>query len=450
MGAKAASLFLVLNLVAAVNGAEPPEAPAVDVGAARVDITPSYPVRLSGYFARKTESSKVAERIWAKAIAIGSDSQGPVVLVSVDNLGVGEAIVEDVAGRLKARVGLPRERFTVASSHTHSAPCLTGVAPNIFGQALPRNEQAAIDRYSRELADRIEAVCLRALKGRTPSRLAWAQGRVEFATNRRTKGGPVYPSLPVLKVTDLAGSPRAVVVNYACHCTTLDPSENAVSGDWAGFAQAAIEADHPGAVALTLIGCGADANPNRRLAKGAAEAHGRAIADVVKRLLAGGPWVSLPGPPETALERFTLAFDTLPDRGALETSRQAGGAAGYHASVLLAKLDRGESLPSRLDYSAQAWRFGDRLAMVFLPGEVVVDYVLRLKKEFDPARLWVTAYSNDLPCYIPSERVLREGGYEGGGAMIYYARPAPLKPGLEQVIVDAVRRVVTDRFSPAK
>ena len=36
------------------------------------------------------------------------------------------------------------------------------------------------------------------------------------------------------------------------------------------------------------------------------------------------------------------------------------------------------------------------------------------------ARLWITAYANDDPCYIPSERILREGGYEGGGAIVYY------------------------------
>ena len=84
--------------------------------------------------------------------------------------------------------------------------------------------------------------------------------------------------------------------------------------------------------------------------------------------------------------------------------------------------------------------------MVFLPGEVVVDYVLRLKKEFDASRLWVSAYSNDLPCYIPSERILKEGGYEGGGAMVYYARPTRLKTGLEQQIIDAVREVVPKGF----
>ena len=444
------SIILLSCLILGSTRASGDEKAVVAVGVAQVDITPRYPVRLSGYLSRKTESNKVAQRIWAKALAIGSDQHGPVVLASVDNLGVGESIVEDVANRLKTKRNLPRSSFTVASSHTHSAPCLTGVAPNIFGMKLPDNEQAAIDRYTKELADSLEKVCLDALDARKPSRISWAQTEVDFAANRRTKGGPVDHSLPILKVEDASsGSIRAILVNYACHCTTLDPNDNAISGDWAGFAQSAIEADHPGAIALTVIGCGADANPTKRLEKGAAQAHGSALADALKKRVSG-KWISLDGPPETALEKFTLPFDMLPDRAALEKQVKAGGPAGYSASVQLAKLNRGEPLQSDLNYSVQAWRFGDKLAIVFLPGEVVVDYVLRLKKELDPSRLWVTAYSNDLPCYIPSERILREGGYEGGGAMVYYARPTRLKPGIEQTIIDAVHRVVTPRFMPVE
>src|SRR4051812_40344213 len=96
------------------------------VGIARVDITPDYPIRLTGYAVRKTESAGVAQRIWAKALAIGSDEEGPTLLVTVDNLGVPDTVVEEVAGRLKRQAGIPRERFVVASSHTHSAPSVVG------------------------------------------------------------------------------------------------------------------------------------------------------------------------------------------------------------------------------------------------------------------------------------------------------------------------------------
>src|SRR4029078_11552942 len=131
-----------------------------------------------------------------------------------------------------------------------------------------------------------------------------------------------------------------------------------------------------------------------------------------------------------------------PTREEWEQKAQQTNYIGYHARVNLAKLDRGAQSATKLLYVVQAGAFGDDLAMVFLPGEVVVDYSLRLKKEFDSARLWVTAYANDVPCYIPSERILKEGGYEGGGAMIYYDKPTRLARGVENLIVNSVHDIV--------
>jgi hypothetical protein len=70
------------------------------------------------------------------------------------------------------------------------------------------------------------------------------------------------------------------------------------------------------------------------------------------------------------------------------------------------------------------------------------DYGLRLKKEFSDKRLWVAGYSNDVMGYIPSLRVLREGGYEGGDAMIYYGQPGPWAPSVEETIVTKVHQLV--------
>jgi len=46
---------------------------------------------------------------------------------------------------------------------------------------------------------------------------------------------------------------------------------------------------------------------------------------------------------------------------------------------------------------------------------VVVDYSLRLKRELAGPAVWVAGYSNEVMAYIPSLRVLREGGYGGNG-----------------------------------
>jgi putative membrane-bound dehydrogenase-like protein len=415
------------------------------VGVAAIDITPTYPVRLSGFGFRRTESEGVTQPIWAKALAIGDDD--PAVLIAVDNLAIPASMVDEVAARLK-KAGVQRDRLAVTATHTHTAPMLTNVCPTLFGVPIPPEHQKHIDQYTKELTDNLEKVALAALKDRAPATLSWAVGTVGFAINRRTKGGPVDHDLPMLVVKDAKGKIRAIYVSYACHCVTL--SNNKISGDWAGYAQDILQRNHPGAVVLCSVGCGADSNPSSGVTGDKvdiAERQGADIAREVDRLLKG---ILRPvtGNLATRVSRFDLAFGTLPTRAQWEEKAKRKDAVGHHARVQLAKLDRGEKLQEKLPYSVQTWAFGDSLAMVFLPGEVVVDYSLRLKRELDPARLWVNAYANDEPCYIPSERVLKEGGYEGGDAMVYYDRPTRLKAGLEEQIVGAVHAQLEKAFKP--
>ena len=72
-----------------------------------------------------------------------------------------------------------------------------------------------------------------------------------------------------------------------------------------------------------------------------------------------------------------------------------------------------------------------------------MDYALRLKRERRGPKTWVAAYSNDVMAYIPSLRVLKEGGYEGGGSNLYYGLPALWHETIEEVIVKAVHETMT-------
>lgn len=438
----------------AVLGAEPGR---YQVGVAQVDITPDYPVRLTGYVRRQVESEGVAQRIKAKALAIDDGRSGPAVLLTVDNCAVPAAIADEVAARLKVKAGLPRERLVVASTHTHTAPALTGVLPFIFNAPVLPEHQARIDRYTRELTDHLEHVALAALADRRAGRLAWGVGRVGFANNRRVvkdgkwvafginPGKPVDHSLPMLRVTDADGNLRAVLVVYACHCTTLTGEINKVCGDWAGYAQDAIERDHPGALGLVAIGCGGDANPQPQGAWDVARKHGETVAGEASRLLAG-PLTELEGMITARFVRIDLPFAAPPTRAEWEKRSGMPGKVGLHARANLARLDRGETLPTVQPLPVQAWAFGDRLAIVFLGGEVVVDYALRLRREFQADRICVLAYCNDVPCYIPSRRVLAEGGYEVEISMASYDRPSRFQPQVEDLVVEAVHQVVPRGF----
>jgi hypothetical protein len=452
------SLLILASLVSALPTAS---AQTTTVGVARIDVTPDYPVRLHGYASRSEESKGVETRLYAKALAIGSGPEA-CVLISIDNLAVPRPVAEKVAAHLRDVADLPRERLVIAASHTHSAPMLAGAAANIFAAPIPPEHQAHIQRYTTELIEKMNKVATAALADRKPADIAWGRGSVGFAVNRRVErdgkfvfgenpAGPVDHALPVLRVAAPDGSIRAVLVNYACHCTTLDPADNTISADWAGHAQADIEADHPGAIALTVIGCGGDANPLARTSREAAARHGRALADEVKRLLASSSAMKQLGlAPRARFLRVRLPLSAPPDRPTLEQQAKGADQKAALARSLLARLDRGDAIDESVPVPVQTWSFADDLLMVFLGGEVVVDYVNRLKAELDPARLWVTAYANDVPCYIASDRILREGGYEAVDSMVFYAKPAPFRPGVEDILVNAVHSIVPAGFKDKK
>lgn len=442
-------LVAIVLLAATAHSAEPRQ---FAIGVAKVDVTPSEPIRLTGYAVRKTNSVGVEQKLWAKALAIGSDDRGPAILMTLDNCGIAESSYRELVRRL-AKLGIKQSGLAICMSHTHAGPCTTDWAPNIFAQDIPADQQRVIDAYTRELLDKMERVVAEALKNRNPGLLSWSRGKVEFARNRRTQGGPVDHDLPVLKVTDSNGKIRALVANYACHCTTLGGEFNKVHGDWAGFAQEAVEREHPDAIALITIGCGADSNPYPRGGPDAglalAQKHGEALSAEVKRLL---DLKSQPiaGSLTARVIETELEFAPHFTREQWEARAKEQGIVGYHARKYLARLDAGEKLPAKLYYPIVTWAFGDDLALVFLPGEVVVDYALRLKDALDPHRLWVTGYANYVPCYIPSRRILKEGGYEAESSLWYYDRPIKLAPENEDIIISNVVAALPKHFKSRK
>ncbi|WP_395743411.1 neutral/alkaline non-lysosomal ceramidase N-terminal domain-containing protein [Prosthecobacter sp.] len=427
-------------------------------GAADADITPAYPVRLSGYGSRTTETQKVAQRLHANALVLQWQDDAPAVIVSVDNCGVPAAVRAEVLKRLGAQGRkLADERFALHSTHTHSAPMLKGVLPFLFGEDLPADQMTRIERYTEDLTAHLVSIVGRAMDKMEPARLEWSVGKVYFAFNRRLKtdtgvqnaqnfNGPTDRALPVLCVKSADGKRLiATHASYACHCTTLGANE--IHGDWAGLAHEELELRFPDSVCLIAIGCGADQNPYPRTESRFALDHGVTIAKEIVRVI-NSPMQPLEGPLNCVHREVMLPYDRLPTKAEWQAkAADPNKWTAYHARQHLAMLERGENIPPALAYDIQVWNYGGDLLTINLPGEVVVDYSLRFKNEFDPARTWVNSYTNDVPCYIPSQRVWQEGGYEAGGAMIYYGRPTRFDSGIEDIIAGTVKQLVPQEFS---
>src|SRR5256886_10904218 len=213
------------------------------------------------------------------------------------------------------------------------------------------------------------------------------------------------------------------------------------SGDYAGFAQIALEKSHPDATALFFIGCGADQNPLPRRRLELAERYGNMLAAGVEEVLLVPPR-TLPPQLKTSMEMLTLNLGDAPTEAELEKlATDKNATTRRWAARLLKQLKSGKPFIRSYPYPVQAWRLGGTQLLITLGGETVVDYALKLKAQFG-AQTWVAGYCNDVMSYIPSLRVLKEGGYEGGGAMIVYGLPAVWSPRVEELIVKEVHVLV--------
>jgi hypothetical protein len=200
---------------------------------------------------------------------------------------------------------------------------------------------------------------------------------------------------------------------------------------------------------MITIGCGADVGPYPGGTLEIAQEYGRQLAAEVARLLQGEFKPVFPG--LVARQKIIqVPLGTLPTREALEKEADDPNlrlGARDAARHFLEILDRDGALRGSFDYPITTWTFGESLTMVFLPGEVTVDYALRLKRELDGSRLWVTAYANAMPCYICPERMLDEGGYEVDSSMVSYGQPTLLAPEAEDTIVREVKALVSPAFT---
>ncbi|MBM4088146.1 MAG: hypothetical protein FJ276_01760 [Planctomycetes bacterium] len=439
-----------------------PAQEAWEAGAARVNITPGEFMWMAGYGGRSHPADQKYSELWAKALVLEDPRGERGILVTMDLVGMDRTLAASICEAIGEQAGCRRSQIALCFTHTHSGPVVGRNLEPLHYRQLDDEQRRLVDQYASELQRRIVACVGEALRDLEPCSLAWGSGTAGFAVNRRANPerdvprliaegkllGPVDHDVPVLAVRELpTGELKAVVFGYACHATVLDGY--GWCGDYPGFAQESLETSHAGCTAMFWAGCGADQNPLPRRSLELAGQYGRQLASAVDHVLAGS-MTAISGPLVTAYREVALPLDRLPTVDELRRDSQSDNRhVRARAEMLLERIDAGEPLPPTYPYPVGVWELGEQVQFVFLGGEVVVDYAVRLKSELRGPRTWVAGYSNDVMAYIPSLRVLREGGYEGIGAMVYYGLPTGWAPQVEQAIVDTVH-AMTDRGSESK
>jgi len=404
----------------------------LDVGFGRVCITPARGVRLAGFAARQDVCRGVHDDLYARAIVLRS-ARAAVALVSVDVLALPSAFVDEVRAGITRKTGIPSDAVLVACTHTHSAPVTISTFFNPGESVDPE--------YMARLKSSIEASVVGALRDRFPARAGMGTVRIEgFGVNRRSADGkPVDEEVAILRVTDVAGRNRAVLVNYACHPTVLGPDNVLATGDFPAAMIKRVEtALGPDCLAMFINGTQGNIGPGHsselsaigviapgRTFERAAELGNRlgdTVLSALNKVTAHGTLElgAVRAPVKLRLKKYPTPQEAAQ---ALEAARcraetadpadEAGRRAKtelLYASIVEFYAREAAELKGSLTIELQAMRVGDA-AFIGIPAEVFVEIGLRIKRA---ARrpTFIAGLANGYIGYFPDRHSYAAGGYE--------------------------------------
>lgn len=421
-----AAVVVQAILAAAIS---PARGDAVDwsVGLARVCITPKEPVWLYGYASknRSRPYDSVLDDVFAMAVAVKSEGGEPAVLIAADLCVLREPEEKALCAVIARKTGLDRGRILLNWSHTHSGPMI-GVS-DLNRYPVPEEDLKRIKEYTQTLWNKLADVAVKALAKMRPARLSWGVGQADFVKNRRKFGkdgrysgmGPnpdryADRSVPVLRIDGADGQLRGVLFGCACHAVTLGSSSSALSGDYPSFARQQIQQQLPGVETIFVQGCGADANPDPRDNKDQVDVvkrQGHSLGDEVCRVLKG-ELQPIRGPLRVQFDRIDLPMKPVSDAEELAQLSKGPFWKSHNAKRIIEAQKRGQAVPTHYPAPLALWQFGNDLTLVAISGEVVSDYVPLVGQAIGADRLWVAGYSNQVFGYLPSARIIDEGGYE--------------------------------------
>jgi len=426
---------------------------AITAGCARVNITPPVGVWLSGYGARNKPSDDIADELFAKALVL-SDGTETIALIATDLLWVPIARTNEIRGIVEEKTGIPARNVLVSASHTHFGPKIyseTALGPEV-------SDNSVDESYVRTLVKKIANSVFLARRNMQEARIGAARGAVpEIVYHRRPKRadgsvtmafhlppeivatrkivrsgdgavsaaftypadqpqltfGPIDPAVWVLRIETPDGGLLASVVNFACHAvsgSTYPDWFYSISADYPGEMMRVVEKVE-GGICMFTSGTAGDIVPLKR-GKEPRFWIGRALAgEVVKKLQ------FVPTSDEVALlarkteVELPLKEDLPPD------------------AILNAGEDR-KSLTAEI----QVLKIGN-IYILGLPGEVLVEVGLEIKKRAPVEKLLIIALANDSIGYVCHRQAYEEGGYESGPG-------ANLAPGAAETMIDHALKLI--------
>ena len=395
----------------------------IEAGAAAVEITPPAGLKMAGYSARKELSKGVMDPLFVRVFVLRSSgrSVGFVVYDLIDTFN--RSINEELTANIRRATGIDEVIFIAI--HTHSGPAIK-TAENI--ESLPE--------YAREICVKTVLAMYHAWESLEPVRLGVGYGTVDLNYNRikelpdgpikmiwenpgKAPLGPVEQTVCVVKMDNLKGQTRVLLVNYACHPVILGSDNLLYSPDYPGAMRREVQDSHPDKpLCIFINGACGDMNPyfadeNDRPAERVREV-GRELAREV--IGVAGSIVT-----EQDTSAINISWKTIyfPARGRWDLEKWGSEAEDENTQEKIEKLS---GKMQNLNLPLSLVLITPEIGFVGLPGEFFSSFQSMLREKSPLKHLIVAGYTNGDFSYFPTIQAAVLGGY-GANDEATYVRP---------------------------
>ncbi len=408
-------LLLLLPLCSHLLG-QGNEREPVMMGTGRINITPSEPVLMSGYDARKNPNTGVHDELFATALCF-SHIQTKVLIITTDVIGFSHALADEINRDISSATGIAAEHILLTSVHNHGGPSI-----RTYSDDIPVENE----RYLQSLREKLVKVSLEATETLQPVKMGLGTGYCSMNINRRAKfadggiwlgrnqDGPCDHEVAILKFEDMQAGLLGLHVNWPCHGTASGQDNYQITGDWPGATVRFLE-EHLGGEPMIGISAGASGDINPIYGPGnnfdEIEAIGFNLAEEVMRVMPG--------------------IETFP----------AYNINSLQKTIFLPGKKRGNSRFPQVEYETgpdveirlSAMKVGN---MVFagISGEVMTEIGMAIKAKSPYSRTIVVTHCNGSSGYICTDEAYGEGGYE--------VQVTRLMPGAEEVVIQELTALI--------
>ncbi|MBU4496704.1 MAG: hypothetical protein KKG09_01680 [Verrucomicrobia bacterium] len=354
--------------------------------------------------------------------------------------------------RFKGTIGrhwdLNPDQILLNTSHNHAGPRLTRW--NYSGQAAP----AYLDQIAAAILRAVEAAIADARAvtvwgGKTRTQIPVSRrkpdrtGKVQWAPYCN---GIICDVLPFCLFQDHTNQVVSLLYSVSCHPSMIRGLD--ISAEYPGAATRQINARFHTEGAFFLQGAGGDAKP-RQIAVGEErwrfgtweemEAVGVEIAATIT-MTAQEQLVPITPDLRAVYKETQWPMQDIPSRAAFEVIKNDPDERKERrlwAADMLQRLERTGSLSSYAQVGLHALQIGKNLRLIGFEGELVGELGNLILKAYDCGITFPLGYSNGAVIYLPSSRMIAEGGYEVTSYWEYH-HPAPLAPQCDSVVETAL------------